>query len=419
MKKQMKHVLLGVLALVCVGVGGVSIRARAASEFSAPPAEKIRPLGEWEGQRRLVMVLHAEPPHSTEGVQGLRAIRKAYLDVIKAALPLVDITVITPLSVDALDFANWIHQEGLGKELREGRLALESFAVDSVWIRDYNVLLARGENSQALYGIDPVYAQNAADKDRFYDDRMAYWLYRNASIRWVRPPLYLDGGNFDTDGEGLCFTSTETLGYNLATRAEIADVFRRWMGCQDTVFLEPIPAESTGHVDMFFKVLSPNLWVLGRFAPRKVAREPTDYLEYLAQAAMEKNAETLRSVLKKKGTGQLVRMAMPHPNVYSHYDWDPSEWDLPRKEGESASPLGKEDYYKKQVGYASYLNSVYLKGARGEVVIVPSYTTDPNDQAAVAIYREAYPRAKVIRMPSDYLIQDEGAAHCVLYAMPN
>jgi len=414
----MKHAILGVAAVVCVGLGAVTFHALAASEFSPPPDEQLRPLGEWEGRRRLVMVLHADPPHSTEGVQGLRAIRKAYLDVIKAALPLVNVTVITPLSVDALDFANWIHKEGLGKELRAGRLALESFAVDSVWIRDYNVLLARGESSGFLYGIDPVYAQNAAEKDRFYDDRMAYWLFRNSSIRWIRPPLYLDGGNFDTDAEGLCFTSTETLGYNQAARGEMTEVFRRWLGCRDTVFLEPIPAESTGHLDMFFKVLSPDHWVLGQYSPKKELREPMDYLEYLAHTAMEKNAGTLQAVLEKRKKGRLIRMDMPRPHLFNHYDWDPTEWDLPRNERQPASPLGKEEHYKRQVGFASYVNSVYLKGARGEVVIVPSYVTDQRDAQAVAIYREAYPHAKVIRMPSDYLIQDEGAAHCVLYAMP-
>ena len=398
------------------------LTARAA-EMAQPLPESLRPIGEWEEVRRLVMVFHTDLPHSAEGVRGLGAIRNAYLDLIKEALPFVNVTVIAPSSVDALDFAKWVHREGLGESLRNGRLIMETFGVDTIWIRDYSALLARGASTGALYGIDLLYTQHAADQLRYYDDRMVYWLYRNRSVRWVRPPLLLDGGNFDTDGRGLCFTSTEALGHNRTGQKNLAEKFHYWLGCRETIFLEPIPAESTGHLDMFFKVLTPDTWVLGQYAARERSEEPLDHLESLAQKAMEKNAAVLSSVIKKRGRGTLIRMGMPRPHTFDHYDWNPSEWDLPRKQRQSGkhplgSPLARETYYKTQVGFKTFVNSIYLRGARGEIVVVPSYDTSENDEASVAIYRKIYPHAEIIRMPSDYLIQDEGASHCVLYGMP-
>ncbi|NIO08530.1 MAG: hypothetical protein GTO40_11195 [Deltaproteobacteria bacterium] len=389
------------------------------SEFTPPPGEAIRPLGEWEGHRRLVMVLSADYSDSSIGAQGQSAVRKAYLDLIKAVLPLVNVTVIVPAAEEVLSFAHWVDAEGLQDHLRDRRLVLETFEVNSIWIRDYGVLLARGEATGALYGIDPVYAQHAATESRFYDDRMAYWLFRQKEIRWVRSPLYLDGGNFDTDGQGTCFTSSETLGYNQTGLEETRKLFQAWIGCRETHILDPIPVESTGHIDMFFKVLSPDVWLLGQYAPRKNLAEPLDYLERLAHFAMEKNARTLQAIIKKRGRGRLIRINMPRPHTFDHYDLRSAERDSSDNPRRLVSTSGNAVYGKSEVGFASYVNSVYVRGERGEVVVIPSYSTDENDVKAVATFREAYPSAKIIRMPADYLIQDNGAVHCILYTMPD
>ncbi|HBK81609.1 MAG TPA: hypothetical protein DDZ83_18400, partial [Nitrospinae bacterium] len=58
------------------------------------------------------------------------------------------------------------------------------------------------------------------------------------------------------------------------------------------------------------------------------------------------------------------------------------------------------------------------QGGGGGAVLPPPSARDERAARAVAIYREAYPRAKIIRMPSDVFIRNRGAVHCVLYAMP-
>jgi agmatine/peptidylarginine deiminase len=385
--------------------------------FTPPPAESLQPLGEWEGKRRLVMVFYAEPPQSAKCARGLLDIRNAYLHVLREALPLVNVTVVAPTSQNVLDLATWVHQNGLGKYLRDGRLSIENHNVDSIWIRDYSPILARGETSGTLYAVDPVYAQDTAENGRYYDDRLAYWLFRDTPVRWVRPHLVLDGGNFDTDGSGLCFSSKKVFGDNAQAPEEITATFKRYLGCQKIFFLEPIPLESTGHLDMFFKVLSPNMWVLGQYLPRRESKDPIDHLEYLASVAMEKNAASLENFLRRRGKGRLIRMPMPRPYLFEDFCRETLDWNGENGESEQLRKE-MENRFSKEIGYASYLNSIYLRGARGEVLILPSYIQKQYREKAAAIYRKAFPRAKIIWMPSEFLIQEEGAAHCVLYGMP-
>jgi hypothetical protein len=193
-------------------------------------------------------------------------------------------------------------------------------------------------------------------------------------------------------------------------------LFRSELGCRETVFLEPIPMELTAHLDMFFKVLSPDLWVLGEYLPGKDPRTPAGRLESMARAAMEKNAAVLREVLRRRGKGRLVRMPMPQPVFVRagggvRNDPRSGNWSL-------ASIAGSKAGAESDILFPTYVNSIYLRGARGEVVVIPSYASDERAARAVAIYRAAYPRAKIIRMPSDVFIRNRGAVHCVLYAMP-
>lgn len=419
-------IVMGVIILsISIGVG---ISRTVIHSFEPPSKvkEHIRPLGEWEEKRRLVLVFHTDLSEEQGGAEGQKAIRDSYFQVIRDAISHVNVTVVLPSSDDAIDLLTWIHKEELGSHLRDGSLVLESIDVDTRWIRDYGALLARGEKTGKLYGLDLLYPQNSPDNDRRYDEKMMYRLFRNTEIHWIIPPLKLDGGNFDTDGMGLCFTSTDTLGHNEDGREEVAGDFRQHLGCRETVFLQPIPLESTAHLDMFFKILSPDLWILGEYHPNEKPGEAMDHLENLAHRTMEKNAAILQAVLKKRGKGHLVRMTMPRPNSFLNRDTKQlkgRDGHIQRTMLRDGKPYlvikpveGKQP--KMEILFASYVNSIYLHGDRGEIVIVPSYDADEHASEALAIYQKAYPRAKIIRMPSEYFIRDQGAAHCVLYAMP-
>jgi agmatine/peptidylarginine deiminase len=169
---------------------------------------------------------------------------------------------------------------------------------------------------------------------------------------------------------------------------------------------------------MFFKVLSPNMWVLGQYMPRPDPQDPIDHLEYLAHVAMEKNAATLQKVLRRRGKGRLIRMPMPRPYLFKNFCREPLEWNDGNSERARQFRRETEKRVNTQVGYPSYVNSLYLDGARGAVLIIPSYLQKRYEKKSAAIYRAAYPRAKIIWMASDFLIQKDGAAHCVLYGMP-
>ena len=183
--------------------------------------EPIRPLGEWEGRRRLVMVFQPPPAGSKAGAKTRKAIRDAYFQVIEEAISRVNITAVFPRFEEASGLLGRIYREKLKPHLWAGRLALETIETDSQWIRDYGALLARGKKTGSLYGIDPVYAQHFLYQNRGHDDEMMVWLFQGVNIRWRRSPLKLDGGNFETDEEGLCFTSTDSLEKNETGREKV------------------------------------------------------------------------------------------------------------------------------------------------------------------------------------------------------
>lgn len=407
---------------------GAGISRSLIHSFEPPSKEKehIRPLGDWEETRRLVLVFQAYLSEAQGGAEGQKAIRDSYLQVIRNAISLVNITVVLPSSDDAIDLLTWIHKEGLGNHLHDGTLALESIDTDTRWIRDHGALMARGGKTGKLYGIDLLYPQNSAESERRCDEKMMYRLFRNTEIQWIAPPLKLDGGNFDTDRMGLCSTSTDSMWQNEDGREEIDGDFRRYLGFREAVFLQPIPLESTEHLGMFFKVLSPDLWVLGEYLPKEKPGEAMDHLENLAYEAMEKNAAILQAVLKKRGKDRLVRMSMPRPNSSLNRDTEQlngRDGHIQRTILRNGKPClvanpPEEKQPKMEILYANYVNSIYLRGAREGIVVIASYDADEHASEALAIYQKAYPRAKIIRMPSEYSIRDQGATHCVLYGMP-
>ena len=61
----------------------------------------------------------------------------------------------------------------------------------------------------------------------------------------------------------------------------------RWLGCDQTHFLETLEGERTGHIDLFAKFTQPDTVVLGRY---DAATDPEN------AARMERNAARLARI---------------------------------------------------------------------------------------------------------------------------
>ena len=121
---------------------------------------------------------------------------------------------------------------------------------DAIWTRDYgpwNIYL----DGQRTIIDHKYYSNRPADDyipillgdDYFYDD-----VYRTG--------LYVEGGNFMTDGLGTCFTSTGLFRRNNISEKTAKNLYKTYLGCENTYFPEPLFNEGTTHVDMFSKILN-------------------------------------------------------------------------------------------------------------------------------------------------------------------
>lgn len=223
----------------------------------------------------------------------------------------------------------------LGKELlNSNNIQFVQIPIDTVWVRDYGPIFVRGRDGQVLcvdarYNTDRVSieqkreqklfenlrvsesAQKAAklEVNRLYDDVSPSFLAERLRqrkgrtllpnpINTVRPPLDLAGGDFFTDGNGVGFTSTNTLQSNGGNLELVNLVFREYFGLNDVVYLRPLPGRTVPHIDMFFKVVSSEILLLGQFAPSNA--NTTGTLQTEAQRIMEYDLKVLKDFYERR-----------------------------------------------------------------------------------------------------------------------
>ena len=68
------------------------------------------------------------------------------------------------------------------------------------------------------------------------------------------------------------------------------------------------------------------------------------------------------------------------------------------------------------IDFATFLNAVWLGE---EVLLVPTYSSWPDEsQLTLELMRELLPGVRVIPVPSEVLLVDGGAIHCVVKGVP-
>jgi agmatine deiminase len=245
---------------------------------------------------------------------------------------------------------------------------------DSVWLRDYG--------PQFLYAVDGP--QWGVADFHYYDSRpadddtplaVADLFDLPVVNRQTRRIVYTEGGNLSHDGVGNVTYSQRTYAKNLAPKSVVDQrILSAFQATQKIVLKDP-SLDSTGHVDMFTKVLDETTVLVGQYAPDQV-----DY-QVLEDAAATFNKST-------NGAGQpwnVVRI--PQPDIY-------------------------------YVGFVipvvrTYTNSQFANG----IVVVPVYGL-PGDADALAIYEQHMPNRQIIPLNANDIIESGGAWHCVCMEMP-
>lgn len=245
---------------------------------------------------------------------------------------------------------------------------------DSIWIRDYGpqYLKSLVDSSGAI--VDFHYYRG-----RPHDDRIPIKFAASTGLplidRQHREAVFTEGGNLMHDGLGTVIYSQRTYQYNRVANftvdQRITSAFQAW---QNIVLPEP-SLDSTGHVDMFMKVLNENTILVGQYTP-----DQTDY------AMLEQAASQLSQLTNGEGQPwQIIRI--PQPEVYY------SNFVIPV--------------------VRTYTNAQMVNN----IVVVPVYDL-PSDEEALDIYRNALPGKEVIGVNANGIIESGGAWHCVTMEKP-
>ena len=222
----------------------------------------------------------------------------------------------------------------------------------------------KGESGEVGF-VDPRYYPT-----RYRDDAVPTLLGERIGTPIYRPKFSAEGGNLMSNGSGLCVTTTR-LNYNnppLKTY-EMHDVLSEWVGCRQTVFLEPLKGERTGHVDLIAKFTQVDTVLLGSY---RVSDDADN------AARLDRNAQRLSEVRLSDGRPlRILRVPMP-PNDSNYFP--------------------------------TYTNSLLVNGT----LIMPSFGEHPElEVRAVEVYREALPQDTVVELvDASDVIEFGGAVHC-------
>jgi agmatine/peptidylarginine deiminase len=237
----------------------------------------------------------------------------------------------------------------------------------SMWIRDYGPFCIYEDGREAI--VDFYYGTYQGDDD--IPESIASYF----SLPYYHSDLLHHGGNHITDGNGMGFCSTNIWEYNNGfTEAEIREVFRDYLGIDSLVVYEPMRGDLTGHTDMFCKLLSDSLFLVGEYA------DPADCYpgDYELLNDLADHLATVRNLDGRPFTVARIPMGP--------YDPDGPYCAINR----------------------TYTNSLIIN----DKVLVPVYGAE-TDSAALAIYAALMPCHEIIGIDSEFIIQYAGAVHCM------
>jgi agmatine/peptidylarginine deiminase len=188
----------------------------------------------------------------------------------------------------------------------------------------------------------------------------------------VRTRIAFDGGNLLTNGRGLCLATTQLLERNREfgyPDKYVTATVQRLFGADETVYLEKLEGEKTGHVDLFAAFTAPDTVVVGDYSG----------VDPVNAAILDRNAERLSKVVTASGLLRVVRLPMP--------------------------PRGGDDFG------GSYTNVLFANG----VLLVPSWPNLPREteDRVMATYRRLLPDWDVVGIDVGNLMSHGGALRCV------
>ncbi len=296
--------------------------------------------------------------------------------LIAGALPYIQVRVVTESDfVDEIRLALW-HDYGIGDEAGIDYITeadLGAAGSDTVWMRDFGPLVPMtfgGGHRIVDFGYAP------SDPRRRNDDALPKRLGEYWDVPTSTAPLDLEGGNFQTNGQGICVVSQRAVEQNTEWygdengEAYVRQVLFDYLGCMQTLIVPRLAAESTGHIDMYIHITGPWSVIVGQYT--------------VEQHGTNRRIQDHAAQILAEAGFTVTRIPMPTPT------------------------LEVVDYNRVWV-FRSYTNALPVNGA----ILVPVYTTDTFfEERAFEVFHEAYPDRVIVPVIADEVIRYGGAIHC-------
>ncbi|WP_221032453.1 agmatine deiminase family protein [Actomonas aquatica] len=369
------------------------------------------------------------------------------------------------------------------------------------WTRDYGPIFGL-KADQKMAVIDFVYkpatreedtqtsvaAENSrrfriSESDALPGDVAVYLENRfDTPVQVVRPPLWMDGGDFMHDGRGNVLVSGKTVVRNGGDKAELEKLFQHYFAAKRLHLLRALPGSTVNHLDMIMKfvdertiivpvyqdpstpplnryrselvrnvkaVLAENeAYVRKHFPDARVLRMPMPPIafstrleilnaarsEFLGVIAVGRGLITHAELMQLNGpavaqleerTLAVIREEIGQADMKTESGFDA----VMARYGQQPFSRYLEVYSESTTGYRSYLNSLFLHAPDGRTAfVVPRFTARSAaeipritewEQEVERVYREAWPDSTVHWINCDAMIQDMGFIHCTTQTLPN
>jgi len=313
-------------------------------------------------------------PHNREDWPGrFTPIPWTYAEIVRK-LSAVERVRILVLDSDAEARARSILQK-VGANLT----SVEFFPIptDRVWTRDYAPLFVRDLSGGGLVAVKWRFNGWGKYPNHHLDQEAGLHIAERFAPQSVNPPLVLEGGAIDVNGEGFALATEECLLSSVQarnpqlTREELEAALAQYLGVDRVLWLNRgiVGDDTHGHVDD-----------IARF---------TD-ADTVAVATEDDPADPNHEILKENEAiladypVRVVRLPMPEPLYFSGQR-------LP----------------------ASYAN-FYIAN---KTVLVPTFN-DPNDRLALNILAGLFPDHEVTGIDSTTLVWGLGTLHCMTQQQP-
>ncbi len=250
------------------------------------------------------------------------------------------------------------------------------------WLRDTGpTFLLNGEKE--LAGVDWTHnAWGEAFSDYELDDQIAKKILAKTQARYFKAPLVMEGGSFNTDGEGTVLTSRECLlnpnrNPNLK-QAEIENYLNEYLGTRKVIWLNKglIDDMTSGHIDEIACFVGLGKVLCLTTSDQNDANYPN----------MKENRNLLKSVTDAKERKlELISVEQPPAT-----------------------------YRKNERLTLSYIN-FYLAN---QGIVMPAFGHTKADDAAYHLFCALFPDRKIIQIEVIDIFTGGGGIHCITQQQP-